>query len=48
VSDGWTDAKRRPWITGLLISPAGELFMEAIDTSGNTENMHYIAQQVSE
>jgi Protein of unknown function (DUF 659) len=48
VSDGWTDANRRPLINVQLVSPAGELFMEAIDTSGNTENMQYIAQQVSE
>lgn len=48
VSDGWTDANRRPLINVLLVSPAGELFMEAIDTSGNTKNMQYIAQQVSE
>jgi Protein of unknown function (DUF 659) len=47
VSDGWTDANRRPLLNVLLVSPAGDLFMEAIDTSGNTKDMKYIAEQVS-
>jgi Protein of unknown function (DUF 659) len=46
VSDGWTDANRRPLINILLVSPAGEMFQEAIDTSGNTKSMQYIADQV--
>ena len=46
VSDGYTDANRRPLVNVLLVSPAGELFMEAIDTSGNTKSMQYIANQV--
>jgi hypothetical protein len=46
VSDGYTDANRRPLVNVLLVSPAGELFMEAIDTSGNTKSMAYIANQV--
>lgn len=46
VSDGWQDANRRPLINILLVSPAGEIFQEAIDTSGNTKSMQYIADQV--
>lgn len=46
VSDGWTDANRRPLINVLLVSPDGEFFIKAIDTSGNTKSMDYIAEQV--
>lgn len=46
VSDGYTDANRRPLVNVLLVSPSGELFMEAIDTSGNTKSMQYIANHV--
>ena len=46
VSDGWTDANGKPLINVLLVSPAGEQFLEAIDTSGNTKNMQYIADTV--
>jgi hypothetical protein len=32
----------------LLVSPAGELFMEAIDTSGNTKSMQYMQSSEEE
>lgn len=43
VSDGWTDANGKPLINVLLVSPGGEQFLEAIDTSGDTKSMVYIA-----
>jgi hypothetical protein len=46
VSDGYTDANRRPLIKMLLVFPGGELFMEAVDTSGNTKSMQFIADHV--
>jgi len=45
-SDGFTDAFRRPLLNVVLISPSGEFFVDAIDTSGNTKSMDYIANQV--
>jgi hypothetical protein len=46
VSDGWTDATGKPLINVLLISPNGEEFIKAVDTSGNIKNMQYIADLV--
>ena len=46
VSDGWTDANGKPLINVLLVSPGGEQFLEAIDTSGDTKSMQYIADNV--
>jgi Protein of unknown function (DUF 659) len=37
---------RRPLINILLVSPAGQIFQEAIDSSGDTKSMQYIADQV--
>ena len=44
VSDGWTDANGKPLINVLLVCPGGEQFLEAIDTSGETKSMAYIAE----
>jgi hypothetical protein len=46
VSDGFTDAARRPLINVVLLSPRGEYFVEAIDTSGQKKTMEYIAEKV--
>jgi hypothetical protein len=46
-SDGWTNGNKRPLLNVLLVSPASEMFQEAIDTSGNTKSMQYIADCVS-
>jgi hypothetical protein len=46
VSDGFTDAVRRPLLNVVLVSPKGEYFMEAIDTSGDKKTMPYIAEKV--
>lgn len=48
VSDGWTDATGKPLINVLLISPNGEEFIKAVDTSGNIKNTQYIADLVGE
>jgi hypothetical protein len=47
VSDGWTDANKKPLLNILKVSPDGEFFVEAIDTSGETKSMQYIADQVA-
>jgi hypothetical protein len=46
VSDGFTDAASRPLINVVLLSPKGEYFVEAVDTSGNKKTMAYVAEQV--
>jgi hypothetical protein len=46
VSDGFTDAVRRPLLNVVLVSPKGEYFVEAIDTSGDKKTMPYIAEKV--
>ena len=43
VSDGWTDATEKPILNILLVSPSGDEFVEAIDTSGSKKTMQYIA-----
>jgi hypothetical protein len=48
TSDGWTDAVGRPLINILLVSPNGEEFIKAVDTSGNIKTMQYIAGLVGE
>ena len=48
VSDGWADSNGKPLINALLVSPGGEQFLEAIDTSGDTKSMDYIAGQLGE
>jgi hypothetical protein len=46
VSDGWTDANKRPLLNVLLVCPEGEIFIEAIDTSGDTKSMEYVADKL--
>ena len=47
VSDGWQSATGTPIINVLLVSPSRESFVEAIDTTGQTKNMQYIANKLS-
>jgi hypothetical protein len=46
VSDGWSDALRRPIVNLLLVTPAGATFLHSTDTSGMTKNAQYIADAV--
>jgi hypothetical protein len=46
VSDGFTDAARRPLLNVVLLSPKGEYFVEAIDSSGHKKTMQYVADKV--
>uniref|UniRef100_A0A0A9CWE7 DUF659 domain-containing protein n=1 Tax=Arundo donax TaxID=35708 RepID=A0A0A9CWE7_ARUDO len=44
VSDGWTDITKKPLINFVAASPAGPLFLRAIDTSGEVKNTEYMAK----
>jgi hypothetical protein len=46
VSDGFTDASRRPLLNVVMVGPDFEHFITSIDTTGNTKNMQYIVDQV--
>ena len=41
--DGWTSVTSRPLCNAMLVSPAGELFLGAVDTTGNEKNAEYMA-----
>lgn len=41
--DGWTSVSSRPLINAMLVSPAGELFLGAVDTSGKEKDAVYVA-----
>ena len=41
--DGWTSMSSRPLCNAMLVSPAGELFLGAIDTTGNEKTATYLA-----
>lgn len=43
ISDGWTSVQARPIVNALLTAPAGAMFLEALDTSGNTKDAAFIA-----
>ena len=47
VSDGWQSAAGTPLINVLLVTPSRETFVEAIDTTGQTKIMQYIANKLS-
>jgi Protein of unknown function (DUF 659) len=47
LSDGWSDFNRRPLLNIIKQSPAGEFFMESIDTTGSKKTMAYIAGKLS-
>ena len=44
ISDGWTSVQARPIVNALLTTPAGAMFLEALDTSGNTKDAAFIAE----
>ena len=41
--DGWTSVSSRPLINAMLVSPAGELFLGAVDTSGKEKDAVFVA-----
>ena len=43
ISDGWTSVQARAIVNALLATPAGIMFLEALDTSGNTKDARFIA-----
>lgn len=47
TTDGWTDCNGVPWINVCLVSPGGDHFVAAIDSSGNKKSMSYIASKLS-
>ncbi|XP_027342768.1 uncharacterized protein LOC113855350 [Abrus precatorius] len=46
VTDGWTDAQRRPLINFMAASDSGPMFLKAIDGSGEYKDKHYIANLI--
>jgi len=46
VSDGWSDAQRRPLLNILLVIPEGATFISSIDSSGFTKDSKYIAETI--
>lgn len=46
VTDGWTDAQRRPLINFMAASGSGPMFLKAIDGSGEYKDKHYIANLI--
>ncbi|KAK8930493.1 hypothetical protein KSP39_PZI016120 [Platanthera zijinensis] len=48
VSDGWTDAQRRPLINFMAASEDGPVFLKAVDASGEYKDRHYIAKLMIE
>jgi hypothetical protein len=43
ISDGWTSIQARPIVNALLATPAGTMFLQALDTSGSTKDAKFIA-----
>lgn len=41
--DGWTSVSNRPLCNAMLVSPAGELFLGSVDTTGNEKTAEYMA-----
>ncbi len=48
VSDGWTSVQNRPIINYLVVTPDGEMFINATDTSGKVKDGKFIAGQIKE
>ena len=46
VTDGWTDAQRRPLINFMATSDGGPVFLKAIDGSKEYKDKHYIARLI--
>ena len=43
LSDGWESVQTRPIINAIAASPYGQYVVEALDTSGETKSMQFIA-----
>ena len=43
VCDGWSNVQRRPLINVMVVSPRGETFVKAVDSSGMIKSGSYIA-----
>ena len=43
VSDGWSNVQRQPLINIMVVSPCGECFIKAVDSSGEINSGSYIA-----
>jgi hypothetical protein len=46
VEDGWSSVNNHPLLNMMYISPAGEEFLGAIDTSGHMKDAVYIANVI--
>ncbi|XP_059077784.1 uncharacterized protein LOC131876424 [Cryptomeria japonica] len=44
VSDGWKDAKNRPLINVIAVSPKGAMFLRAVDCEGQIKDGQFIAE----
>ena len=45
-SDGWDNVVHRPLMNIMLSSPASDIFLGLVDTSGNKETKEYIAEEL--
>ncbi|CAL5347327.1 unnamed protein product [Camellia sinensis] len=48
VSDGWTDAQRRPLINFMAACNGGAMFIKAVNCEGETKDKYHIAKLISE
>ena len=48
VSDGWSNVQRHPLINIMLVSPRGECFIKAVDSSGEIKSGQFICSIISE
>ncbi|CAL5386707.1 unnamed protein product [Camellia sinensis] len=48
VSDGWTDAHRRPLINFMAACNGGAMFIKAVNCEGETKDKYHIAKLISE
>lgn len=46
VSDGWSDAQRRPLLNFLVVTEDGPMFLRAINTEGISKTKEYIAEKM--
>jgi len=46
VSDGWSDAQRRPLLNFLAVTEDGPMFLRAINTEGMSKTKEYIAEKM--
>lgn len=46
VTDGWTNVQNRPIINYLAVTPDGAMFIDGTDTSGETKDAQFIADDI--